>query len=122
MHPSSSGLTAIFSALADPSRREILERLRKNKEATVSELAEPLEMSLPAVSKHLKILEKAGLLKRRKDGRTHFMRLNPGPLKNASEWLAYYEQFWTESFDRLDQYLRNSAADATDEQDHSPDR
>ena len=110
MHPT-PGLTAIFSALADPSRREILERLRKNKEATVSELAEPLEMSLPAVSKHVKILERAGLLERRRNGRTHFMKLNPGPLRDASDWLKYYEQFWTESFDRLDSFLTNSNDD-----------
>ena len=106
MSPGSSiGLTAIFSALADPSRRAILDRLRTEKEATVGELAEPLEMSLPAVSKHLKILERAGLLDRRRDGKSFLLKLNPRPLKEASEWIAYYEQFWSESFDRLENYL-----------------
>ncbi len=106
MNPSSSiGLTAIFSALADPSRRAILERLSIEKEATVSELAEPLDMSLPAVSKHLKVLERAGLLNRRRDGKSFYLKLNPRPLKEAGEWISYYEQFWSESLDRLEDFL-----------------
>lgn len=99
--------TTVFSALADPSRRAILERLKKGNEVTVGELAEPLKMSLPAVSKHLKILEHAGLLDRRREGRNSFMKLNPGPLKTVADWLAYYEQFWSESFDGLDLYLKD---------------
>ena len=97
-------LTAIFSALADPTRRAILERLSEG-EATVGELAEPLQMSLPAVSKHLKVLERAGLLRRRRDGRSHVMNLEPGPMATATEWLEYYRQVWEGSFDRLSEYL-----------------
>lgn len=110
--------TAVFSALADPSRRAILKRLGRGEELTVGELAEPLAMSLPAVSKHLKILEHAGLLKRRREGRSAFMTLNPGPLKKANEWLHYYEQFWNESFSGLDLYLKQAEAPSTnDDQD-----
>lgn len=104
----SSALSAVFFALSDPTRRELLNRLSKGTELTVSELAEPLEMSLPAASKHLKILERAGLLDRRRDGQRFYMQINPGPLQNASEWLQYYEKFWTESFDRLNDYLADS--------------
>ena len=97
-------LTATFSALADPTRRAILERLSEG-EATVGELAEPLQMSLPAVSKHLKVLERAGLLQRRRDGRSHVMNLEPGPMATATEWLENYRRFWEGSFDRLAEYL-----------------
>jgi DNA-binding transcriptional ArsR family regulator len=97
-------LTATFSALADPTRRAILERLSTG-EATVGELAQPLKMSLPAVSKHLKVLERAGLLVRRRDGRRHFINLNGEPMSGAAEWLDHYRQFWEDSFDRLAAYL-----------------
>jgi DNA-binding transcriptional ArsR family regulator len=97
-------LTATFSALADPTRRAILERLSTG-EATVGELAQPLKMSLPAVSKHLKVLERAGLLERRRDGRRHFINLNGEPMSGAAEWLDHYRQFWEDSFDRLAAYL-----------------
>ncbi|MCL4168132.1 UNVERIFIED_CONTAM: hypothetical protein GTU68_037000 [Idotea baltica] len=72
---------------------------------TVGDLAEPLEMSLPAASKHLKVLERAGLLNRRRDGQRYYMKLNAAPLKSAADWIKYYERFWSESFDRLDDFL-----------------
>ncbi len=102
-------LTATFAALADPTRRVILERLSQG-EATVGELAAPLGMSLPAVSKHLKILEKAGLLDRRRDGRHHVMNLDAKPISTAAEWLQHYRKFWEGSFDRLAEYLENDDA------------
>lgn len=99
-------LSATFSALADPTRRALLERLSEGP-ATVGELAEPLDMSWPAVTKHLKVLERAGLLQRRRKGRQHVMNLEPGPMKSATEWLEFYRQFWEGSFDRLAAYLEN---------------
>lgn len=100
-------LTAAFSALSDPTRRAVLERLSEG-EATVSELAEPLQMSLPAVSKHLKVLERAGLLQRRREGRRHILSLDAGPLSEVNEWIAFYRRFWDGSFDRLEEYLEKS--------------
>ena len=99
-------LSATFSALADPTRREILTRLRRG-ELTVGELAEPMEISWPAVSKHLKVLESAGLLERRRDGRRHLVSLNAAPMKEAGEWMEFYRQFWEGSLDRLADYLEN---------------
>ena len=93
-----------FSALADPTRRAILARLMSD-EATVTELAQPFDMSLPAVSKHLKVLERAGLIARGRDAQWRPCRLRAGPLKSVSEWVEHYRRFWTESFDRLDEYL-----------------
>jgi DNA-binding transcriptional ArsR family regulator len=97
-------LSATFAALADPTRRALLEQLAKG-EATVGELAAPLQMSLPAVSKHLKVLERAGLLQRRREGRQHIMNFDGSTLANAAEWLEYYRQFWEGNFDRLAAYL-----------------
>ena len=97
-------LDAIFSALADPTRRAILARCAEG-EATVLEIAEPFEMTVPAVSKHLKVLERAGLLRRRRDAQRRPCRLDPAPLAEASEWLARYRKRWEESFERLDDYL-----------------
>ncbi len=97
-------LTATFSALSDPTRRFILEQLSEG-EATVGELAAPLDMSLPAVSKHLKVLEEAGLLVRRREGRRHLLTIDPTPLADAREWLEHYRRFWEGSFDRLAEYL-----------------
>ncbi len=97
-------LTAAFSALADPTRRAVLERLSEG-EATVGELAAPLQMSLPAVSKHLKVMERAGLLQRRREGRRHIMSLDAGPMSAATEWLDHYRRFWEGNFDRLAEYL-----------------
>ncbi|HEY1430040.1 MAG TPA: metalloregulator ArsR/SmtB family transcription factor [Stellaceae bacterium] len=97
-------LTTTFSALADPTRRAILARLISG-EASVTELAEPFEMSLPAVSKHLKVLEHAGLIARTREAQWRPCRLEPGPLKDAADWLEHYRRFWEQSFDRLDDYL-----------------
>ena len=98
-------LSATFAALADPTRRAILTRLTSG-EASVSELAEPFEMSLPAVSKHLKVLERAGLITRGRAAQWRPCRLEAAPLKDAADWLEEYRRFWEESFDRLEEYLR----------------
>jgi len=98
-------LNATFAALADPTRRAILARLTLG-EVTVTELAEPFDMSLPAVSKHLKVLERAGLIARGREAQWRPCRLEAGPMKDAAEWLERYRRFWEESFDRLDVYLR----------------
>jgi len=97
-------LNATFAALADPTRRAILARLTRG-EVTVTELAEPFDMSLPAVSKHLKVLERAGLIARGREAQWRPCRLDAGPMKDAAEWLDRYRRFWEESFDRLDVYL-----------------
>lgn len=98
-------LDAVFGALADPTRRAILARLASG-EVTVNELAEPFAMSQPAVSKHLKVLERAGLIARGRDAQRRPCRLQPETLKTVADWIAHYEHFWTESFDRLDEYLK----------------
>ena len=99
-----SNLDATFAALADPTRRAILARLALG-ETSVMELAKPFAMSLPAVSKHLKVLERAGLISRGRDAQRRPRRLEPAPLKDVADWVERYRQFWTESFDRLDDYL-----------------
>lgn len=101
-HPDS--LSATFSALADPTRRAILARLAAG-ETSVTELAEPFDMSMPAISKHLKVLERAGLIARGREAQWRPCRLDAAPLKQASEWMEDYRRFWEESFDRLDEYL-----------------
>jgi DNA-binding transcriptional ArsR family regulator len=101
---SSEQLNATFLALADPTRRAILARLA-NGDASVNELAEPHDMSQPAISKHLKILERAGLISRGIDAQRRPRRLNAQPLAQANEWLEKYRQFWEASFDRLDHLL-----------------
>jgi DNA-binding transcriptional ArsR family regulator len=101
----SDHLGSTFAALADPTRRAILARLISG-QASVTELSEPFEMSLPAISKHLKVLERAGLIARGREAQWRPCRLEAGPLKEVSDWLAHYKRFWTESFDRLDDYLR----------------
>lgn len=98
-------LSLTFGALSDPTRRAILARLAEG-EATVTELAAPFEMSLPAVSKHLKVLERAGLITRGREAQWRPARLDPGPLQEAASWLDEYRRFWEESFDRLDEYLK----------------
>jgi DNA-binding transcriptional ArsR family regulator len=98
-------LSITFSALADPTRRAILARLVSG-ESSVTELAEPFEMSLPAVSKHLKVLEHAGLITRGREAQWRPCRLEAGPLKDAADWLEHYRRFWERSFDRLEDYLR----------------
>ena len=97
-------LSTTYAALADPTRRAILARLAAG-EATVGELAEPFAMSLPAVSKHLKVLERAGLIARRRKAQWRPCRIEARPLKDATQWLEHYRRFWHDSFDRLDEYL-----------------
>ena len=98
-------LSSTFAALADPTRRAILARLASG-EASVTELAQPFEMSMPAISKHLKVLERAGLVARSRDAQWRPCRLEAAPLQDAVAWLEHYRQFWEQSLDRLDQYLR----------------
>jgi DNA-binding transcriptional ArsR family regulator len=98
-------VTATFAALADPTRRAILARLVSG-EATVTALAEPFEMSLPAISKHLKVLERAGLIARGREAQWRPCRLTADPLKEAADWLEHYRAFWEQSFDRLEDHLR----------------
>jgi DNA-binding transcriptional ArsR family regulator len=104
-----SNLDSTFAALADPTRRAILARLALG-ETSVTELAKPFEMSMPAISKHLKVLERAGLIDRGRDAQTRPARLNPAALKTAAAWIDEYRRFWEESFDRLDAYLRRLQA------------
>jgi DNA-binding transcriptional ArsR family regulator len=98
-------LTTTFAALADPTRRAILARLVSG-DTTVTSLAEPFDMSLPAISKHLKVLERAGLIARGRDAQWRPCRLTAGPLKDAADWLDHYREFWEQSFDRLEDHLR----------------
>jgi DNA-binding transcriptional ArsR family regulator len=98
------GLSSTFEALSDPTRRAMLARLAAG-EASVTELAEPFSMSLPAVSRHLKVLERAGLISRSRSAQWRPCRLAPGPLKEATEWLDAYRRFWDESLDNLVDYL-----------------
>jgi DNA-binding transcriptional ArsR family regulator len=98
-------LNRTFAALADPTRRSILEHLAHG-DRCVSDLARPHSMSLPAVSKHLRVLENAGLIRRKRCGRLHQLNLEAAPMKMASQWIEEYRRFWEESFDRLDEYLK----------------
>ena len=99
-----AGLDATFSALSDPTRRAMLSRLSRG-EATVTSLAAPFDISLPAISKHLRVLERAGLIHREKRGRVHRLRLKAEPMRKASEWLDFHQRFWEEGFDALARYL-----------------
>src|SRR5258708_6577040 len=98
-------LSATFAALADPTRRAILARLASG-EASVTDLAAPSEMSMPAISKHLKVLERAGLIARGREAQWRPCCLDAGRLKEVADWVEHYRRFWEESFDRLDAYLR----------------
>ena len=98
------GLDITFSALSDPTRRAIISKLAKG-EMPIMELASPFDMSLPAVSKHIRVLEKAGLLSRRKQGRAYYCCLNARPLREAAKWLAFYQQFWDAKLDSLSNFL-----------------
>ena len=100
-------LDTTYAALADPTRRAILARLALG-EATVGEIAEPFPISGPAVSRHLKVLEDADLVVRRRQGQSHILSLNPTGLKSAQEWLDYYRAFWTSSLDRLEAHLKST--------------
>ncbi len=101
----SDHLSNTFAALADPTRRAILAKLASG-EASVTQLAEPFEMSMPAISKHLKVLERAGLIARGREAQWRPCRLEPAPLKQVAGWVEHYRQFWEQSFDRLEDYLR----------------
>jgi len=123
-------LSMTFAALADPTRRAILARLAEG-EATVKELAEPFEMSLPAISKHLKVLERAGLITQGRKAQWRPCRLDAGPLQDVSEWVGQYQHIWEERFNRLDDYLRDlqqaqqqqseNEGDTSDEQQQDDD-
>lgn len=99
-------LDRTFAALSDPTRRRILEHLAEG-DRCVTDLARPYRMSLPAVSKHLRVLEQAGLVRRRRDGRVHRLALQAAPMQQAQQWIEEYRRFWEQSFDRLDAYLQN---------------
>ena len=105
---SAAKLDVIFSALSDSTRRAMLQRLTKG-EMPVMELAEPFDISKPAVTKHLKVLENAGLLRRQIVGRNHRCRLVPQPLSDVAVWIAFYENFWNKKFDALDKYLNETS-------------
>ncbi|WP_137820335.1 helix-turn-helix transcriptional regulator [Pseudomonas sp. 2FG] len=109
---SSDQLSATFAALADPTRRAILARLAVG-ETTVTELAEPFEMTLPAVTKHLKVLERAGLISRGREAQWRPCRLEAKPLEGVADWVGQYRQFWEARLDRLEDYLRELQAQAT---------
>ena len=117
---SSDHLSAIFLALADPTRRAILARLLQG-EATVLELAEPFDLKLPTVSKHLKVLQRAGLVTQGRKAQWRPCQLDPAPIREVSEWIEPYRRFWDESYQRLDEYLREmSASQPTREEHHDP--
>jgi DNA-binding transcriptional ArsR family regulator len=102
-----NGLNRAFAALADPTRRAILARLAYG-EATVNELAEPFDMTQPSISKHLKVLERAGLISRSRAAQTRPCRLEPAPLKEVATWVEVYRNLWEQSFDRLDAFLQST--------------
>jgi DNA-binding transcriptional ArsR family regulator len=102
---SADRLSRTFAALADPTRRAILARLASG-QVSVTALARPFSMSLPAVSKHLRVLERSGLISRRREAQRRPCRLRAAPLREVADWVGHYRQFWEQSFDRLDEYLR----------------
>ena len=110
----SERLDRVFGALVDPTRRAILATLEKRQGATVSELAEPFPIGLPAVMKHLDVLTDAGLVTRKKSGRTVTVRLRPQPMREAMEWLRRYERFWSAGLDRLAAYAEAREAETKD--------
>jgi DNA-binding transcriptional ArsR family regulator len=105
MHMTADHLSTTFAALADPTRRAILARLASG-ECSVTELAEPFDMSMPAVSKHLRVLERAGLIARGREAQWRPCRLEPAPLKDVADWAERYRAIWEQRFDRLDTYLQ----------------
>ncbi len=102
-----SGLDAIFGALADSTRREIMKMI-STKAMAVTEIAKAFDISLNGISKHLKVLERANLLTRRKDGRVHFCQVNPKPLAEAAEFIQFYEKFWNQQFDSLENFFEST--------------
>ena len=103
-HSQSGELDRVFSALADPTRRAILRRLT-HRPATINEIAKPFRVSLNAISKHVMTLERAGILRRQIKGREHYCWIEPGPLREANEWLEHYRQFWEQRLDALEAYV-----------------
>ena len=118
---SADALDQVFFALADPTRRAILERLAQEGEVMVTVLAEPFEISLPAVSKHLRVLERAGLLAQEKDGRIRRCQLVTEPLQAADAWIGHYRRFWEAQFDALADYLAKAADSRQPTAQDSPD-
>ncbi|MBT3788277.1 MAG: winged helix-turn-helix transcriptional regulator [Alphaproteobacteria bacterium] len=116
---SDQDLDQTFQALADPTRRAILGRLSEG-EATAGQLAEPFEMSLPAISKHLKVLEKAGFLIRARDGRVHRCNLDTGPMQAASDWISTYRHFWEGQLGSLARYLEEEQKKKKEEKKDEP--
>jgi DNA-binding transcriptional ArsR family regulator len=114
-------LSATFAALADPTRRAILARLAYG-EATVTELAAPFEMSLPGISKHLKVLQRAGLIEQGRHAQWRPCRLHPEPLRDVADWVGQYRRHWEASFERLDAYLRDLQAKQEDRTGDEDDR
>src|SRR5215510_5802072 len=123
MQTTTDPLSTTFAALADPTRRAMLARLAKG-EATVTELAAPFELSLPAISKHLKVLQRAGLIEQGRQAQWRPCRLSPEPLRDAADWIGQYKRHWEDSFDRLDAYLREVGVDdqGNQEQQRKGDR
>ena len=118
-HPHHDPLSTTFAALADPTRRTILARLA-NGEATVTELAAPFDLSLPAVSKHLKVLQRAGLVEQGRQAQWRPCRLKSAPLREVADWVGQYRRHWEASFDRLDVYLRELQQPGHEEADGPP--
>jgi DNA-binding transcriptional ArsR family regulator len=118
VNDSAEQLTTVFFALADPTRRAILEHLVQG-EASGTELARPFSISVPSISKHLRVLEHAELILHRKEGRTHRFRLAARPLKEAAAWIEHYRQFWEAQLDSLDIYLHVTSEEEQDNDDHS---
>jgi DNA-binding transcriptional ArsR family regulator len=114
-------LSATFAALADPTRRAILARLA-SRECSVTELAEPFDMSMPAVSKHLRVLERAGLIARRREAQWRHCRIDAGPLKEVAEWAERYRHVWEQRLDRLDTYLQQLKAKESTSHGRKPRR
>jgi len=115
MHGTHDNLSATFAALADPTRRAILARLASG-ETTVNKLAEPFKMTLPGISKHLKVLQRAGLIERSRNAQWRPCRLAAEPLRGVADWVEQYRRFWEERFDRLDDYLRELQAKEKEDQ------
>jgi len=111
----SAALDATFGALADPTRRAIVAHLARTPESSVGELARPFAISLPAISKHLRVLEGAGLVTRRKDGRIHRCRLVAAPMETAAEWIERHRRFWEGRLDALERFLQSTAEEKEEE-------
>ncbi|HEY2342084.1 MAG TPA: metalloregulator ArsR/SmtB family transcription factor [Chthoniobacteraceae bacterium] len=115
----SAALDSVFSALADPTRRRILVELQGGS-ASVGRLAKPFKVSAPAISRHLRLLERTGLIRRRRRGRIHEIELNPQPLRVASDWLATYRRFWEDNLEALARYLESSPESPSDDDRREP--